>query len=462
MTPSIAVALAACAFANIAASEPVPADCAAPTDERAPDPRCGEALDGRAPAEASTARMFARGVLWPPRLVSRAVFWPIVETSDAVEAHFVPEWIEAILTTDDGRVGVRPVVQYTTGFLPTGGLRFFYKRLPGQGSEMSGRFLTAGPAVYLGELDLAAPSWMGLRLRAVWNRRDDRLFAGIGANSAADLSAQGHGIARFGSDILLSELRWSRSLPHGLAAGLHADLQRRGYWADNVRSGPSIASIFGLPTAACGVGVAPTNACVDPSLVPGFQQGLRMAHEGAVATWNLRRHERAASGVSVLLDGTLGQGLSGDPTRDATATGEVVLALGGTDRVLLVRGRAAAVARLGSAPIPFEELISPAGAAGMRGFPEGRFRGASGIIGTAEYRWYISHDLDAALFSDVGTVAGPGFAGLGHDQWFPSFGVGLRHFQIPGPYWEGDLDTGVQLAYSPDGGFRVLLSVATF
>jgi hypothetical protein len=313
----------------------------------------------------------------------------------------------------------------------------------------------------MGELDLKGPSWSGLALRAMWNRRDDRLFAGIGPNSAAALEANGQGLSRFGSDILLTELRWSHPLPRGLAAGLHADLQRRDYRADSVHGGPSIASLYGLMTPAC----APepeSNACVDPLLVPGFQQGLRIGHAGAALTWDLRRHARDGSGVSMLLDGTVGQGLAGDPSRHATATGEVVLALGGTDRVLLVRGRAAAVGRLGAAPVPFEELISPSGAAGMRGFPEGRFRGASGIVGTAEYRWYVSHDFDASLFTDLGTVAGPAFSDLSHSAWFPTFGVGLRHFKTPGPYWEGDLDTGLQLAYSLDGGFRVLFAMATF
>jgi hypothetical protein len=59
-------------------------------------------------------------------------------------------------------------------------------------------------------------------------------------------------------------------------------------------------------------------------------------------------------------------------------------------------------------------------------------------------------------------VAGPGFAGLSSNRWFPSFGVGLRHLKVPGPYWEGDVDTGVELVYAPDGGARLLLAVATF
>jgi outer membrane protein assembly factor BamA len=154
--------------------------------------------------------------------------------------------------------------------------------------------------------------------------------------------------------------------------------------------------------------------------------------------------------------------VAGDPSQHLALSGEAVLAVGGTDRVLILRGRAAAVRRLGAAPVPFEELVTPSGAVGMRGFAEGRFRGESGAVGTAEYRWFISPFLDASLFTDVGTVAGPGFAGITSAHWFPDFGVGLRVFRVNGPHWEGDLQTGIQLAYAPDGGLRMLFSVATF
>jgi outer membrane protein insertion porin family len=157
-----------------------------------------------------------------------------------------------------------------------------------------------------------------------------------------------------------------------------------------------------------------------------------------------------------------GQGLAGDPSRHVLVSSEAVLALGGIDRVLLLRGRAAMVERLASAAVPFEELVSPSGSAGMRGFADGRFRGESGLVGTVEYRWYVAHNLDASLFTDLGTVAGPAFTGLRRDRWFPSFGVGLRLFKLTGPHWTAGVDSGLQVAYAPDGGFRVLLSVAPF
>ena len=83
------------------------------------------------------------------------------------------------------------------------------------------------------------------------------------------------------------------------------------------------------------------------------------------------------------------------------------------------------VERLSAAPIPFEELVIPSGMIDMRGFPDGRLRDASGLVGSAEYRWYISAYLDATLFVDVGTVAGPRFAGFDGTRWFPSYGAGL-------------------------------------
>jgi hypothetical protein len=461
-----AAVLVACvslpAVARAAAPEETPVDCAASPTGRAPDPRCGEALDGREPPRSSFLLAVPRAVLWVPRLVSRVVFWPVVETSDVVEAHHVPNWIEALLTSDDGLVGVRPILHYATGFFPTAGLRFFYRRLPGPGSAVMARAQGAGPTVLLGEVGLVGPTWLGLGLRVLWDRRDDRYFAGIGPNGLDDLAASGRGPARYSSDILLTELRWSRSLPWHFLAGLHGDVQRRDYRAYGVRGGLSIATVFGLATAACQASALPTNACVDPALVPGFAQGLRIGHVGGGVGWDTRNRTRDGSGVSVTMDATYGQGLAGDPSRHVLLSGETVVALGGTDRVLLLRARGATVRALGAAPIPFEELITPAGASGMRGYVEGRFHGESGVLGSAEYRWYIAHNLDASLFTDWGTVAGPAFSGLGTNRWFPSFGVGLRLYSTPAAYWEGALDTGIQLAYAPDGGFRLLLAVATF
>ena len=170
--------------------------CAPPVDDRPPDTRCGETLDGRVAAEPSTAREVARGALAVPRLATQAVFWPVVETTDFLEYHHVIDWGRALLTTDDGLVGARPELQYSTSFLPTGGARFFYRRLPGPGSGIMTRFRTAGPADDAGPARGAGPHWLGLSLLATWNQRPDRLFAGVGPNTDEELAVAGQGRAR--------------------------------------------------------------------------------------------------------------------------------------------------------------------------------------------------------------------------------------------------------------------------
>ena len=162
---------------------------------RPPDPRCGETLDGRPLPDPSPGLAVPRAALAVPRLVTRAVLWPVVETTDVVEHYRLLDWMDALLTTDDGLVGVRPIVNYSTSFLPSGGARLFYRRLPGPGAEIAAQFETAGPEVMLGRLDLRSSRRLGLVLSATWNRRDDRLFAGIGPEQRRR-SGRGGGGAR--------------------------------------------------------------------------------------------------------------------------------------------------------------------------------------------------------------------------------------------------------------------------
>ena len=91
--------------------------------DRAPDPRCNENLDGREPPESSAARRAARAVLTPPRAAARLVLLPVVEATEAAERHQVFPWLHAITTSDDGKVGVRPEIQYATGLRSVGRLR---------------------------------------------------------------------------------------------------------------------------------------------------------------------------------------------------------------------------------------------------------------------------------------------------------------------------------------------------
>ena len=74
----------------------------------------------------------------------------------------------------------------------------------------------------------------------------------------------------------------------------------------------------------------------------------------------------------------------GDPIQLVRLALETVAAMGGRDRALILRGQARGGRAAGRERRPFDEMVSPAGAAGMRGFPLGRFRDRSGVVGTLE------------------------------------------------------------------------------
>jgi hypothetical protein len=434
--------------------------CDLPAEARAPDLRCGETLDGRLPADTSVPRQVGQAALRAPRLVAQGALWPVLRTADAVEHHHALDWMRAILTTDDGLVGVRPEFHYSTSFYPTGGLNFFYGRLPGRG-QVALRGLTAGPSIVLGQLSARGPEALGLALLLTYDRRNDRLFAGIGPQTEGELAAAGRGIARYASDNLGGTLSWARPLPRGFAVEVHGDLQRRDFRATRIRGGPSVAQLFGLPAELC-TAQSLGASCVDEAQLPSFGQGVRLASLGVGVLFDRREPTRDGSGVSVDTDATISRGVAGDPSRHASLSTEGVAAIGGHDRLFLLRARAAMVERLSSAPIPFDELVIPSGLNDMRGFATGRFRGQSGLMGTAEYRWYVSNYLDGALFADVGTVAGPHFSGLNWSRWFPTFGLGLRLYQVQSMYWKARSGTGVQLAYAPREGLRMLFTLAGF
>jgi hypothetical protein len=453
------IAAAIWVLALTAAGEADP--CGVPASDRAPDPRCGETLDGRVPVEPSTAHRIGRTMLLGPRLATRVALWPVVKTADVVESNRVLDWTRAILTTDDGLVGVRPEFQYSTSFYPTGGLHAFYGRLPGQGSQILVRGRTAGPSILLGQISARGSDALGLSLLVTYDRRNDRLFAGIGPRTDGELAAAGQGQARYASDNLGAALRWSRPLPWHLTVQAHGDLQRRDFRAAGVRGGASVSERFGAPADEC-VAQGQSPPCVDEGQMPGFARGTRLAYAGIGLGFNGRRPTRDGSGVSVDVEATIAQGIAGDPSQHASWSARAVGAVGANDRLFLLRARAAAVQRLSAAAIPFDELVVPSGLDDMRGFPTGRFRGESALTGTAEYRWYISSYLDAALFADIGTVAGPRFSGLDLSRWFPTFGLGLRFYNVQSAYWKAQAGNGIQVAYAPDGGFRVLFALTSF
>jgi hypothetical protein len=434
-----------------------PIDCAAP--DRPPSPRCGESLDGRDSPPTSPARRAARAVLAPPRAVARLAFIPVVEGTAMMERHSVVPWLTALTTSDDGKVGVRPQLQYATGFIPSIGLGIFYRRLRDPGSEVTARFRVGSTDVWRVEGGLHGPAWLGLSIGAIWDRRDDRIFAGIGVQSVDAPNVK----ARYGGDIFKVEATWVAPRRTGpFAFQLRAGADGRSYHSNAVRGGPSVALAYGAAPETCAALGVPS-PCTDPAQMPGFYGGRQLLYQRARVALDLRPGGRSRSGVELGLDGTFVQGIINDPSRHVRTAFDAVTAIGGGDRVLLLRFTGAVVQPVGNAPVPFDEMISPTGGLWNRGLIDGLIRDRSGVAGTAEYRWLISSALDAALFIDESAVAGAWFAGLAPDSFRASVGAGLRFYRRGFPrYWDDSLQNGIQVAFSRGQGVRLLLTAAAF
>ena len=109
------------------------------------------------------------------------------------------------------------------------------------------RFRPPDPRRCSDRLACVAPTGSVLSLLATWNKRHDRLFAGLGPNTDEELAAAGQGRARYGFESLGAELLWSRRLPGRLVARLHGGLDRRDYRSTDVIGGPSVASSSAFP-----------------------------------------------------------------------------------------------------------------------------------------------------------------------------------------------------------------------
>jgi len=298
-----------------------PAECGADVHDTPPDPRCGDTLDGRGPPQAPGSKA-GKAALFVPKEIALGAVWPVVKGADFIERHRLPGWYKSLLTSDDGLVGIRPDLNISTGLLPTIGAHFFYRRLPDE-AEITARAVTAGPPVFFGMLEVASPAWLGLAATASYEHRTDRLFAGVGPNSESELAARGQAVSRYGGNVARGDLGWFRELPRHFRILAHGGILRSDYESDSVRSGPSVATTFGLPPADCmALGVA--SPCVNPAQMPGFYTGQRVIHAGGGFGIDTRNHLREGGGVSAVVDATGGWGVGNDQTHDVRFSGELI------------------------------------------------------------------------------------------------------------------------------------------
>lgn len=389
---------------------------------RPPDLRRGERLDGRSPPERhDPGREALRLVATPVRAGAWLILAPVNWTIGWIERKQIPRFAYEAATSDDRLIGVRPLVRYEPGYAVGAGLRYFDMRSLGAGSLVEAA-VRGGARSLESHFALEPPGALGLRLALGFTRRNDFIFGGTEGETRADLRARGLDVVRYSGSTASAAASWRRALGGGpLTFDLTLGVERRLY-GNGIDTGstPPIHAVYCLPDDS------PGGSCiVDPSLVPGFASGLRLLRAGAGLTLDTRPVPRFGGGFFATMAGSWAQGYAGDPSRHVTAIASAGATVPFGDRSLEVRVRGGLVEPLGSAPIPFEELLSPSGLQGLRGVARGRLRGPTELVATVEYRWLLSPALDAILFVDRGNAFGRRFDGLSWSRTFTTAGFGV-------------------------------------
>src|SRR5262249_22718403 len=130
-------------------------------------------------------------------------------------------------------------------------------------------------------------------------------------------------------------------------------------------------------------------ARVDETLVPGFNRGTQFLRQSAAIHVDSRKDELSSG---LLLDARVQytHGLGLDPPSYLGIRARIGEALEIYHHRTIYVGLAVEdEVAFGSTPIPFSELVQLGGIDDLRGFRRGRFRGASSVLASAEYRWPI-------------------------------------------------------------------------
>ncbi len=425
-----------------------PAARAAEPSTAPPDVLHGERYDGRAPQRSTKKYWLAvpRLLLLPPRLLVRGLGAAAKPAMEWNERDHVAERVIGALTSEDGLVGVRPVINYELDFRPSFGVLYFNERLPGH-ARVTVSTAFGGPETILQNAHATVPLAGGrvaLDVDAAYRRRNDELYTGIGMRNTLP-----HG--RYAADEAdaAATLSWRPLPPLRLDAGVDFGIRR---FAD----GEPYAGDRAIGEVYCvrALGGHCATGAVDEALVPGFAAGTQFARETVGAHLDSRRAE-TSSGVLVDVTAAYTHGLGSDGSSYLRLHGHV-----GTSfeiwrhRALYVGVSADDMLRFGTTPIPFTELAVLGGPEDLRGFRLGRFRDASSMLATVEWRWPVWMWMDGALFFDYGGTFGPAFRDFAVRDLRPDVGLGLR------VHTASKFVIRIQVAYGfgSDGGFRFVIA----
>jgi hypothetical protein len=425
----------------------------------APDPTRGERYDGRPQkVEGSDVGLaLPRAILFPLRMTVLALEPPAKFTVETEQRHHLYQHFHDALTSRDGLIGLRPEAQYTLDFRPSFGARFFNDRAMGYETSLD-IVAMGGPDVAHGEIyGRPTPfSWpVQLTFGTVYDRRNDRLFAGV--DNTVPVQYGQLGPSRFESDNLDLNLGLGFRVAEPLVLAVGGAFGWRHYGnGEGLAGDPPIEDVYcqRRPDGSCIPGT------VDERLVPGFHEGTRYLRVGGGLTLDLRDsaiHSTFGFLLSAGADYSHGIG-SGDESSYYRLYGAATLPfnLWAHRHVLLLRLGTQTVTAVGNAIIPFDQLVTLGGPNDLRGFRDQLLRGHSLLLATFEYRFPVWMWMDAAIFVDYGGVFGQWYSGFGAARMQPDLGMALRLFSRD-RFW-----LRVQFAYGWGEGWRFTIATTNW
>jgi hypothetical protein len=396
------------------ASGQAPAD-ASPPAQGVPVPPPPEAspaeasglVEARDPAD-PRSRDVGRVLLFPLRALWFVVWGPVRFLAWGFDRFAVQSRFKQLFFSEDGKVGLFPVVVYKSGFGLGGGARFVIRDLfapdarlkaeASYGSEVVQSYrLRYKSGLLLGkqaEFDLLAGFETAPRNRFFGIGNQTKVIAPPGTliDPLADNTAVD---TRFYYHAFKAEGALGFDLPGPFSARLSGGYQRREFDTDNTKE-DEVAS----------------EAVYDRTKLVGFVDGLSSVFgDGELALDTLRQprfnlsQATPSTGWYLALRGGYIHGFDTDPSRFVrwSLDARRYINLYNDDRVLVLRGYYQGVTGE-IEKIPFLDLPALGGATLLRGYPQDRFRDRqAGLVG-GEYQWGVDRSVSAFVFVDAGRV----------------------------------------------------------
>jgi hypothetical protein len=427
---------------SVSESEPVSGsvttDAPLPTFEEG-DPLARLTRPGEARNEAEPERT-ARGALWIPRLIFaplRFAIWlvtqPLAEISRLNDKYdFVARFLQ-LFVSEDGTYGIVPNFFVETGFGLNGGLRAFHDDLFGHGESIHARVGFGGFNRQHYQLTMAsgdASPLFRIGGGVRYEVRDNDRFFGIGNVDRVEPEEASLPLSPYDRDVAVKSRYRHRTLIGDLGIalkfghGARLRLSQRWEWSRLDVGDPQ-----------------PTRTWIDDAYdVDRLVAFGTQTHATTELRFILDRRRSPLYGTpdsipsrGVFLQAWAGwvDGVREDPSKFATLGFDMdgYINLYNDDRVLKVRTRYETV--IGQKErIPFDHWAQLSGPDLLRGYPRGRFQGRHAGVVSLEYRYAVSSNMSAFLFTDLGIIANT-WEQARPDRWRVGYGGGV-FFHSPG------------------------------